>query len=89
MDLNVLFQIRPRCELFLADFTFVRFFSRMYSLVPDQIGYLANRYNLNNFLAYLGEGLIASVIATLERLSLVVHPSMLLKARVLGEGLIT
>ena len=46
MDLNVLLQVRSRGKLFTTDFAFVWFFTRVYSLVPDQIRDLANRYNL-------------------------------------------
>ena len=66
MYLKVLFKVTTRCKLFRTIVTLKRFFTGMYSLMPDEVGNLT-------------EGLLTSGVVALIGLLLVVYSCMFLE----------
>jgi hypothetical protein len=76
MDLNVLFQVAAWSKFLVAHFTFKRFFSWMYSLMPYQIRYLTKSQS-------------TALMFTLEWFLFIMNSFVLLKTRILRKVLIT
>ena len=76
MDLEMLLEVGTTCELLVAVLTLEWFFTRVDSLVPNEITHLA-------------ECLVAALVVALVGLLLVVDPGVFLQGRVLGESLVT
>jgi hypothetical protein len=76
VNLKMLLEIGATGELLVAVLALERLFTRVNSLVPNEV-------------ANLTEGLVATIVVALVRLLLVVYPGVFLQGRVLGKSLIT
>lgn len=76
MNLEMLLEVGSTGELLVAVLTLEGFFTRVNSLVPNEI-------------AYLAECLVAAFVVALVGFLLVMDPRMLLQGGVLGESLVT